>query len=83
MKVFKIVPSNFDWDEWKSVVIVAEDEKRALDIATNESQPYDPYKEDEDQHDICFKFEEHQMPLKVEEINLEKESIVVSEFQGS
>lgn len=83
MKIFKITPENFDWDEWKSVIIIAENEEKALDIAMNKPQPYNPYKSESEQYNVCFKFEAHQMPLSIERINLDKESIVVSEFNGS
>lgn len=82
MKLFKITGKEASYDEWKSVVIVAESKKRALDIAQNESQQYNPMKKDSEQYDVCFEFGENQLPLKVEEIQLNREAIVVSEFIG-
>lgn len=83
MKLFKVTAKEASYDEWKSVVIVAESKERALDIAQNECQPYYPLKEDSEQYDVCFEFGENQMPLKVEEIKLNRETIVASEFIGS
>lgn len=82
VKVFKVTADNATYDEYISVVIVAESKERAFDIVTNESQPYNSMRNRTEQYDVTFIFEEHQMPLYIEEISLEKEIIVTSEYHG-
>lgn len=81
MKVFKVTAENATFDEYISMVVIAESKDRALDIALNEKQPFNQGL-NEKKYDVFFEFEEHQMPLKVDEIDTTKESIVVSEFLG-
>lgn len=80
MKVFKVSASGFSYDDFVSIVIVAEDKDKALEIA-KQGHPYDW--KDPDKHKIYWNFEPEQFPLIVEEISLKREQVVVSEYYGS
>ena len=74
MKVFKIEASGFSHEDDIAIIIVAEDEKRGLEIA-KKGQPYDW--KDPDKDDLYWEFKENQYPLIVEEIDVSVEHAVL------
>lgn len=80
MKLFKITASQYSYDEYKSVVVIADHKERALEIA-KKGQPFDW--KDPEKYDVYWFFSEDQYPLSVTEIHLTKERVVVSELIGS
>lgn len=80
MKIFKVSTNEASYDEYKSIVVVAENDKRALEIA-KEGQPFDW--KDPQKYDVYWLFTEEQHPLKVTEINLTKEAVIASELIGN
>lgn len=79
MGIFKITASGYSFEDWISIVVVAENEDKALEIA-KQGNPYNW--ENPDKHDIYWKFDEEQYPLLVEKINLKKEKVIISEYYG-
>jgi hypothetical protein len=104
MKIYIVASSETDWDEYFSIVVVAESKERALEIAIEGNQ-WKAYEDDPDwlekysdefweyrknkkpieypKGTVFWKFEKHQYPLKVTEINLEKEQVINSSYIGS
>lgn len=74
MKIFKIEASGYSHEDDIAIIIVAEDEKRALEIA-KKGQPYDW--KDPDKYDLYWEFKENQHPLIVEEIDFSVEHAVL------
>lgn len=80
MKIFKVSAFNASYEEYKSIIVVAPHKERALEIA-KKGQPFD-WKNPE-KYDVYWFFSEDQYPLSVTEIQLIKESVIVSELIGS
>ena len=76
MKVFKVKASNYSYCDYISIVVVAESEERALEIAMK--QNYER-KEKED----YFEFDDWQLPLIVAEINTEIEQVIEASNLGA
>ena len=74
MRIFKIEASGYSHEDDIAIIIVAEDEKRALEIA-KKGQPYDW--KDPDKYDLYWEFKENQHPLIVEEIDFSVEHAVL------
>lgn len=79
MKVFKVSAIDASYDEYKSIIVIAQHKERALEIAKR-GQPYEW--KDPNKYDIYWEFKENQYPLIVNEIELTKEKVVASEFIG-
>lgn len=79
LKVFKVTATTASYDEYKSIIVVAEHKERALEIA-KKGQPYDW--KDPDKYDVYWEFEEEQYPLVVTEIELTEEKVIISESIG-
>lgn len=79
MKVFKVFASGFSYEDFISIIVVAEDKDKALEIA-KKGHPYDWKDPDEDK--VYWNFESDQYPLIIEEVDLNKEQVIVSEFCG-
>lgn len=74
MRIFKIEASGYSHEDDMAVIIVADDQKRALEIA-KKGQPYDW--KDPDKYDLYWEFKENQYPLIVEEIDFSVEHAVL------
>ena len=70
LKAYKITATNYGYDEYDSVVIVAETADRALQIAMESEDGWQP----------CF--HKDQYPLVVEELDLSKEQIVFTSYNA-
>lgn len=83
MKVYRVEANETDFDEYYSIIVVAENEKRALEIARR-GNPWN-YGLPLDQQDIgsiFWEFNNGQEPLSVIEINLSEEQVIVSSYRG-
>ena len=80
MKLFKVTSNKwqeFDPDDyWRVVLIVADDEKKALELAKKGRKTDKSFG-----HDISepiWEFKEEQFPLKIEEITLDAEKMLLT-----
>jgi hypothetical protein len=80
MRVFKVSAFDASYDEYKSIIVIAQHRDRALEIA-KKGQPYEW--KDPKKYDIYWEFKEDQYPLIVNEIELTEEKVIASEFIGS
>ncbi|TDT83163.1 hypothetical protein DEU41_0604 [Bacillus sp. AG1163] len=80
LKVFKVTASDASYDEYKSILIIAEHKERALEIA-KKGQPFEW--KDPDKHNIYWDFNKDQCPLIVNEIELTEEKVIASELIGN
>lgn len=82
MNVYKVYPSKSFYGQYDGIIIVAEDKKRALEIAYRKDNSWRQKNTDGKLPDYTERhdFEEKQFPLKVEEIDLTKEDVVFSSF---
>lgn len=80
MNLYKIEATEYGYGEYKSVLVIAENQDRALEIA-KKGQPYDW--KDPKKYNVYWQFDEEQYPLKITEICLTEEMAVVSELIGS
>jgi len=71
MNVYLIEASQCDWDEFDSCVVVAANERAARAMAMDSALT----------EDNCY-FAEHQLPLKVTKIELDKHGIIHSSFNA-
>ena len=69
MKVYVAYPEDFTWDDFNGLVIVAENEDRALEIVKN------------GYYGCCY-FKEHQGEIYIEEVDLTEECIVLESFHA-
>lgn len=74
MKIFKVEASGYSYEDDIAIIIVAEDEERALEIA-KKGQPYDW--KDPDKYELYWEFKENQYPLIVKEIEINAEHVVL------
>lgn len=83
MKVYKIEANGTDFDEYYSIVVIAPNEERALEIA-RKGNPwnYGLPKSGQIYDDVFWEFNRDQEPLMIHEINLEKEQVVDSSYRG-
>ncbi len=79
VNLYKIEASEYGCGEYKAVIVIAENESRALEIV-KKGQPYDW--KDPEKHDVYWDFTEDQYPLKVSKIDLESEKVIISELIG-
>ena len=70
LKTYKITANACGYDEYDSIAIVAESAERALQIAMESEDGWQPY------------FCEEQYPLTVEELDLSKEQIVFTSYKA-
>lgn len=79
MRVFRVTADGYGYEDFVSIVVVAESRKRALEIA-EQGLPYnwkDPVEEK-----VHWEFKSDQFPLQVEEVSLDQETVIVSEYYG-
>lgn len=74
MKIYKVEASGYSYEDDIAIIIVAEDDRRALEIA-KKGQPYDW--KDPDKYDLYWEFKENQYPLIVKEIETNAEHVVL------
>ncbi|PFL23252.1 hypothetical protein COJ07_06660 [Bacillus cereus] len=79
LKIFKVTASEASYDEYKTIIVIAENEDRALKIA-KKGQPYDW--KDPDKYNVYWEFSKEQYPLIVTEIALNEEKVIISESIG-
>lgn len=79
MRVFKVAAFDASFDEYKSIIVIAQHKERALEIA-KKGQPFDW--KDPDKHNIYWHFSEDQYPLTVHEIELTNEKVISTELIG-
>jgi len=72
MNIYKVEAADFWYDDFDSIVVVAESEERAVDIASNEEIP----------HGYGTHFRKDQYPLTAEKIDLTEEGIVHASFNA-
>lgn len=70
MRVYRITADDWDYDQFDSIVVLAESEERALEIANMKHHYGQKY------------FADDQYPLIVEEIDMTKEQVVLSSFNA-
>ena len=72
MNIYKVEASDFWYDDYDSIVVVAESEEHAIEIASNEENlpGYNAY------------FRKGQYPLSAERIDLTEEGIVHASFNA-
>lgn len=70
LKTFKITANTHGYDEYDSILIVAESAERALQIAMESEDGWQPY------------FYQDQYPLTVEELDTSKEQIVFTSYNA-
>jgi hypothetical protein len=80
VNLYKIEASDYGQGDYKSIILIAENEERALAIA-KKGQPYDW--KDPEKYDVYWEFTEEQYPLKVKTIYFDKEKVLISELIGS
>lgn len=69
MKVYRVYVDDWDYDEFDAVVVVAENEDKALAMVEN------------GYHDRCY-FEKWQGEIHVEEVDLTYEHVVLESFNA-
>lgn len=69
MKVYYVYVDDWNYDDFDAIVVVAENEDRAFEIAN--SNCYYP----------CY-FKEHQGEIRVEEVDLTKEHVILESFNA-
>lgn len=74
MKLFKVYPSETGYDLYEMVLVAAENASEAINICLNEN-PYDTYGNNDG---IFWSFENTQLPLKAQEIDLSKKGAILS-----
>lgn len=84
VKLFKIEATQTDFDEYYSIVVIAPNEDRAMDIAKkgnpwNYGLPSNSHTENK----VFWEFTNDQEPLIISEINLEQEQVILSSYRGS
>lgn len=82
MKVYKVYPTDSFYGEYDGIVVVAENEERALEIGYRRDNSWSQYNNGGKLPDYTERhdFEVKQYPLKVEEIVLTKEDVVFISF---
>lgn len=80
MNVYLVEASDFWYDEFDSVVVVAESEERAIDIASNEDRKIES--RDGEVISVGEHFHYNQYPLTATKINLNEERIVHASFNA-
>lgn len=69
MKVYYVYPDDYSWDEYTAIVVVAENEDRALELAKHGNWGE------------CY-FNKYQGEIHVEEVDLTTESVVLESFHA-
>jgi len=82
MNVYKVYPSKSFYGQYDGVIIVAEDKKRALEIAYRKDNSWYQYNTGGNLPDYTERhdFGDDQYPLKVERIDLTKEDVIFTSF---
>ena len=75
MKVFLVKAESYTYDDYDSVVLVAESKERALEMAKEST--WKTYEKEK-----CFYFGERQYPLTATEIDLTKEDSILGSFNA-
>ena len=75
MKVFLVKAESYTYDDYDSVVLVAESKERALEMA--EESTWKTYEKEK-----RFYFGENQYPLTATEIDLTKEDSILGSFNA-
>lgn len=70
MKVYYVSVDEYDYDEFDAIVVVAENEDRALEMARNGNLNGGSF------------FEKHQGEIYVEEVDLNTEQVVLASFNA-
>ena len=69
MKIYYVYVEDWNYDDYDAIVVVAENEDRALEIANSNC------------YNHCY-FKEHQGEIRVEEVDLTKEHVVLESFNA-
>lgn len=69
MKVYLVWPDDYDYDDFDGLVIVAENEDRALELVKN------------GRRGKCY-FKEYQGEINIEEVDLTTEGIILESFNA-
>lgn len=82
MNIYKVYPSESFYGQYDGIIVVAESEERALEIAYRKDNSWNQYNTGGNLSDYTERhdFEDDQYPLKVERIDLTKEDIVFTSF---
>ena len=83
MKVYRVEANETDFDEYYSIIVVAENEKRALEIAKRGNPWRYGMPQLGESENVYWEFSKDQYPLKVKEVNLCIAGVVDSSFRGS
>lgn len=75
MKVFKVTAEDYNWDEYVSVVIVAESPEEAIKIATTENSNIRTYAE------TGF-VQSGQGKFTVEEVDLDTKGVILAHYHA-
>lgn len=80
MRVFKVSAFDANYEEYKSIIVIAQHKERALEIA-KKGQPFDW--KDPHKYDVYWEFKKDQYPLTVKEIEFTEEKVISSELIGN
>lgn len=72
MKLYIVTAHDWDYDQFDCIVVLAESEERALEIANMKHKDYYNQKY----------FADDQYPLTVEEVDMTKEQIILGSFNA-
>ena len=80
MRLFKVESKEWDgfdpYDFWKAIIVIAEDEEKALEIAKRGHSR--KYPDGHDWDEVTWEFKKEQYPLKIIEINCDVEQVLLS-----
>lgn len=80
MNIYIVEATNFDYDDYDSIVVVAENEERAIEIATEKERELEL--NDGRVVNLGAYFREDQHPLTAKKIDLNKEDIIHASFNA-
>ena len=79
MRLFKVTADGYGYGDYISIVVVANSSRRAMEIA-KQGLPYDWRNPAEEK--VYWEFNSEQFPLHIEEVSLNQEMVIVSEYYG-
>ena len=80
MNIYIVEATNVEYDDYDSIVVVAENEERAIKIATNKERTLEL--NDGRVVNLSAYFRENQHPLTAKKIDLNKEDIIHASFNA-
>ncbi|MCT1798484.1 hypothetical protein [Aerococcus viridans] len=75
MNIYKVTPNQSWYGQFEGIIVVAENEERALEIGYSKDHSWDRVKSENNNYSCKYIFERKQYPLKAEIIDLNKEDV--------